>query len=289
MVISRGSLKNERSDRPLAADTVIIGIDMATEPGRTGLAVGRSGRSGIPRIIRAYALKTRDSLVQAVLAQSTQSTQNAQSAQTAPSTQAARTLLAIDAPLGWPAQMGSVLAQHEAGGPIPVARDRFFARQTDLFLSRALSKRPLEVGSNYIARTAHAALRLLTQLEGELGAPVPLAWDPSDWAGIAAIEVYPAGTMASIGLKPTGYKRSREARVRTLETLNGLMDLGGSFEDAAGNEHVLDGILCVLGGHDFLAGRCMTPGSAEVARKEGWIWVREPETGRQKKVEAQDE
>ena len=41
---------------------------------------------------------------------------------------------------------------------------------------------------------------------------------------------------------------------------------------------VLDAIVCVLAGQDFLTNKAQPPAaeSLDVARKEGWIWVRGP-------------
>jgi hypothetical protein len=38
--------------------------------------------------------------------------------------------------------------------------------------------------------------------------------------------------------------------------------------------HALDAVLCVAAGIDFLAGAALGPDDPEVARREGWIWVR---------------
>jgi hypothetical protein len=57
-----------------------------------------------------------------------------------------------------------------------------------------------------IARTAHGALSFLARLRERVGAPIPLAWDPGSIEGLAAIEVYPAGTLAARKLPHSGYK-----------------------------------------------------------------------------------
>jgi len=40
---------------------------------------------------------------------------------------------------------------------------------------------------------------------------------------------------------------------------------------------VLDAVLCVVAGLDFLAGAAPGPADPEAARREGWIWVKERE------------
>ncbi len=73
-------------------------------------------------------------------------------------------LLALDAPLGWPAALGVALAGHRAGGPLEHTPNRLFRRRTDDWVRSRFGKRPLEVGADLIARTAHAALALLEGL-----------------------------------------------------------------------------------------------------------------------------
>jgi hypothetical protein len=51
-------------------------------------------------------------------------------------------------------------------------------------------------------------------------------------------------------------------------------DLG--FLEAASPD-VRDAVVCTLAGADFLAGRVMAPDDLALARREGWIWVRQPE------------
>ena len=73
-------------------------------------------------------------------------------------------LLALDAPLGWPEAMRTELRAHTAGGTLATARQRMFSRMTDRFVERSTGKRPLDVGANLIAKTAHWALELLEQI-----------------------------------------------------------------------------------------------------------------------------
>jgi hypothetical protein len=39
-------------------------------------------------------------------------------------------------------------------------------------------------------------------------------------------------------------------------------------------DHVFDAAICVLAGFDFIGGCCPKPPDAQLAAKEGWIWVR---------------
>jgi predicted RNase H-like nuclease len=104
------------------------------------------------------------------------------------------TLLAIDAPLGWPALLGTALAGHRAGQVLPDEANQLFRRTTDLAIRTI--KQPLDTGADRIARTAHQALKILAELAGELGQPeIPLAWSPQLSRGVWAIEVHPAATL----------------------------------------------------------------------------------------------
>jgi hypothetical protein len=85
-------------------------------------------------------------------------------------------LIALDAPLGWPRALGACLQSHMAGAPLDSEANALFRRATDDEIKVRLSKRPLDVGADRIARTAVAALELLGALRRETGRPVPLAW-----------------------------------------------------------------------------------------------------------------
>jgi hypothetical protein len=83
---------------------------------------------------------------------------------------AAAALIAIDAPLGWPAGAGEAFTAHRAGDSIPIEADALFRRETDRFVYRLLGQTPLEVGADKIARTALAALSFLGDLRTQLDA-----------------------------------------------------------------------------------------------------------------------
>lgn len=196
------------------------------------------------------------------------------------------TLLAIDAPLGWPDALGKVLINHQAGHPIPEQAHLLFRRLTDREIKRRLGRQPLDVGADRIARTAHRALNLLGALAGELGLrEIPLAWSPSLSEGVWAIEVYPAATLTACGIPIRGYKDlqngANERRIivsRLREHLFLPEDLDAALISCV---DVLDAVVCLLAGADFLLGRATPPQGEEtpLARKEGWIWCRERGSG----------
>jgi predicted RNase H-like nuclease len=236
-------------------DRVIIGIDCATDPRKVGLARGVSDSTGLtvtdvtsggPGMVDMIAEWIGD----------------------------AEALIALDAPLGWPCTLGVALAEHQAGAPLAPAAH--FNRESDRLVHRIVGKKPLDVGSDRIARTARAALILLDQLRDRLGCAIPLAWTPND-RGVVAIEVYPAATLHAHGLPSHAYKKKEQITQRDL-ILSGVRRLA-RIQDASvqvRSADELDAIVCTIGAHDFCQGSVLHPDEPQIARKEGWIWVRTP-------------
>jgi len=189
-------------------------------------------------------------------------------------------LLAFDAPLGWPRDLAPGLANHHAGDLVVAKPDKMFHRKTDDEIKNSLKLRPLEVGADKIARTAHAALKLLDEIRGQIRLPIPLAWEPDDLAKVNVIEVYPAGTLLSHGLEHRCYKgtdsESAACRHSIIQGLRTRMDLPRKLGILGHDADVLDAVVCVLAGVDFMTGLAAgpSPGDLETAKKEGWIWVR---------------
>lgn len=195
-------------------------------------------------------------------------------------------LLALDAPLGWPISMGAALIGHSAGSLPSAAADCMFQRQTDRLIQEQLGKKPLDVGADRIARTAHSALRHLDQIRESLDRAVPLAWNPARITGAQVIEVYPAATLLAHGFSKTtdaSYKGTgsehRKAREKLTTKLAKNEDLRGIAGDVRlrmeETDHALDAVVCCLAAVNFLRGDAMPPEPDQVplAKKEGWIWV----------------
>lgn len=245
----------------------IIGIDAATEAKKLGLARGH---------LESDRLVVHEVMLGSEVASVTD---------TVASWVTAHTLIAIDAPLGWPSPLGHALREHRAGVAIQAEAHDLFRRVTDRFVHTTLGKLPLEVGADRIARTAHAALRRLDELRRVTRLDIPLAWAPGG-RGVACIEVYPAATLRARGIDSSGCKGKKEGTVaqrrRVLDAVRG--ELGLEIEDArlVGCDDRLDAVLCVLAGADFLRGRCVGPDERqrERAEVEGWIWFGDPGVGR---------
>jgi predicted nuclease with RNAse H fold len=246
--------------QPIPSETRVIGIDCATNPKNVGLALCAmlDGHSRIEEVTVAKTWPAIDDLVASWVA--------------------APTLLALDAPLGWPARLGESLHAHNAGAAFEHAPNAMFRRVTDDAVAERLGKRPLDVGSDRIARTAHAALSFLARLGQKLGAPIPLAWAHAPFTGVAAIEVYPAGTLAARNLPRSGYKGPGDPalalrRDLTAEIAKRLSLDAHAKEQMVETDHALDAVLCVSAGLDFLTGDAVSPEDLSLAKREGWIWV----------------
>ena len=242
----------------------IIGIDCAVDERKVGVAIGSCIDGGCNLISIPLRVKT-ESVAQLVCNWIGRS---------------AKTLLAMDAPLGWPAALGTALSGHLAGNGIGTSAELLFRRATDRFVKVHLNKQPLDVGADRIARTAKAALNFLTQVRIETNLAVPLVWKADFAEKVGAIEVYPAGTLVSYDLPSSGYKEKNqdEARKQILEGLGRHMDLQLGLADGEKNADILDAIICVLSGADFLRARSYCPKDLGEAAKEGWIWVKRKDT-----------
>ena len=167
----------------------IIGVDCATQDKNTGVACGRLTVSRL-EVLDVYVGDRAGSVLEYLVKSCVRE---------------ASTLLALDAPLGWPAALGPALVGHTAGGHIPIEANTLFRRRTDECIKEKLDRQSLDVGADRIARTAHSALRILNTLAKRLSTRIPLAWNPQI-NRIAAIEVYPVATLAAYGIPARGYK-----------------------------------------------------------------------------------
>ncbi len=250
--------------------TTIIGVDCSANERNVGLALSHVER--LPVDIEVVETCSKKRSAAEIIADWIVQSKNSP------------TLLALDAPLGWPRSLAEALHLHQAGESIPggVEPDRMFRRCTDNVVADKVKKRSLDVGADHIARTAHAALALLEDLRKRTDQDIPLAWKPKAVSGICAIEVYPAATLRVHGLPDTGYKKKEHDQERRY-ILNQLTKKGIQLSSESRRMcmvHVdaLDAVICVLAGVDFLQGEAVAPrdDQLEAAKKEGWIWVRDP-------------
>lgn len=243
---------------------IIIGIDCATKEANTGLALGlvQDERMSIIEVTTG----SKDRISVEIILNWLSNNQPA--------------LLAFDAPLGWPTELSRLLINHTAGQLLYPDPEFLFSRETDRVVHNTLHKKPLEVGADYIARTAHSALKLLNDLRQKTGLKIPLVWEMGEIKDTCAIEVYPAGTLKARKLKGPS-KQDENAGSKRSELLKRLhVDIGlkSIREIIAENSDAFDAVICVLAASDFLMGKCISIPSDKIeqARKEGWIWVKSP-------------
>ena len=186
-----------------------------------------------------------------------------------------RAVVAIDAPLGWPAALGNALVPHAAGDNLSVEKNSLFKRNTDKTVRSVTGKNPLEIGADKIARATHTALEVLNRLRKKSRLTLPLLWS-TEFSGAGVIEVYPGATLKMHGAPSSAYKKPDEKAARDAI----VKCVGGTIPDlkryVSAKADVFDACLCVLAAHDFMMGSCRSPAQDELedARKEGWIWVR---------------
>ncbi len=239
--------------------THIVGIDCATKHQKVGVARATI-ENGQCKIVKARCCTAKETAASIIAGWHKASRLS---------------LLALDAPLGWPSSLGTKLGEHEAGNHIDAKPDKLFHRMTDDAVKDRLDKRPLEVGANLIARTAKAALDLLHELRRETGEIIPLAWEMRVPERLSAIEVYPAATRLSLYPDVASRADKRDDRRQMIQTLAKTTDVSQVSQQAEESEHVFDALLCVVAAFEFINGRCVEPKNHEMAlaKKEGWIWV----------------
>lgn len=256
----------------MLGNTRILGIDCATKNAKIGLADStlREDRLTVNRAVKCIGNQDAASVLADWIKE-----------------ESGPTLLAVDAPLGWPKGLRQALLHHRAGGALSVCPNSMFRRHTDefvrnhVFVPNGIRKNPLEVGANFIARTAHAALCILNRVRTTVDSKIPLAWDKSRIEAVCAIEVYPAASLIAHGLPSGKYKKSSQTGQRRLiiKGLKTKLELPKAVTTIESSADVLDAVICALAGADFLLGRAMSPRSPdeqELAEIEGWIWVRRP-------------
>ena len=239
----------------------LIGVDCATQEARTGLAravLNDDGTLELKRVTLGTAGESAAATIAGWIAGQE------------------HFVIALDAPLGWPAGMVSSLTGHRAGDAIGVGAEGMFRRETDRYVHAELGKLPHEVGADRIARTAHAALGLLAAVRAQADRSVPLAWEPGTGSGV--IEVFPPATLLSRGIKATGYKgdsnSARTTRARIWRRIQSELRSELSEELLTEDEDMLDAAVCALAAADFARGHALAPEDRELALREGWIWFR---------------
>lgn len=212
------------------------------------------------------------------------------------------TLLALDAPLGWPVAMRKALAEGTAGSVAGIPGDAredaslMFRRFTDRFVAERTGKTPQSVGANWVASLTHTALQLIHMIAEKCQersismSNAPLDQRDSFRRDVHIIEVYPAlagplflrgpscfESWTAVREELDGFRRENWDTI--VERLRGRLeadcvDLSPELKnDRRLRDHGLDAILCAWIGWQFLLGECVPPTiTGDDLAKEGWIW-----------------
>ncbi len=249
------------NNRPVLDSPVqIIGIDAAVAPEKTGVALARKaeGQWCIEQVCCGNRNQPIVDLLLSLLDPKMP------------------LLVAVDAPLGWPASFRKALGNHRAGDRIELDPQFDFARETDRFVRETVGLKPLDVGADRIARTAATALSLIAKLREGLDQALPLLATPKQSQQGGVIEVYPAATLKQRKLPHRQYKKPEMSGIRweIATAISEELSFKSGIESLIASDHCLDAALCVLAAIDFLANQCHQPLNPDLLQVEGWIWFR---------------
>ena len=87
-----------------------------------------------------------------------------------------------------------------------------------------------------------------------------------------------AATLVAHRLRSIRYKKQaqNEERREIVAALRTKLTISKSVPDLATSADLVDAVVCVLAGADFLSGRAMGPEDRTLAEREGWICTAAP-------------
>jgi len=231
----------------------ILGIDLASQPEKTGVVLVDVEESALPVAHLVPGRATDDALVAwAKLVDR----------------------IGIDAPMGWPNAFVEGMVNHveyrswDAAGEVKGLTHRV----TDHVVHDQTGIWPLSVSADKLAYVAFRCAHLQQRFAEEVWDGVPA---PRDGSG-RLVETYPAAALRMWGLPYKSYKGdSGEAACRTiLDGLRRRVELGEVERAAIRSDHVLDALVSALVVVELMNGRTIKPRTEEeaaAARLEGWI------------------
>ncbi|MGH2743127.1 MAG: DUF429 domain-containing protein [Thermoleophilaceae bacterium] len=184
-------------------------------------------------------------------------------------------MVAIDAPFGWPRAYVGALAEWSSARSWPsVGREQLRYRATDLHVQRHTGIWPLSPSSDRIAVCAWRCAALLA----DWGVRDPLGGD-------GAVEAYPAAALRCWGLPWRGYKaQAPQARRRTADVRAQIIaDLRrecrwlalteAQWAGCQDSHDMLDAVICALVARAAVLKATVDPNAAAArhAAREGWI------------------
>jgi len=235
-----------------------VGIDLAAEPERTGVAwiSWMPGRA----VITDVTCGADDQVILHAISSAGKA--------------------GIDCPLGWPEDFVAFITAHEnataaapAGGTGREWRRRLTTRLTDRVVRERTGLVPLSVAADRIGYVALRCAGLLALL-AQQGQPV----DRSGSGTVA--EVYPAASLQRWGLPHRRYKGTSDASAlgQVLDQLKakaGWLEFG-PHEDLCRQSHdAADAVIAALTARAAARRLTIAPGAQQLpaARKEGWIAI----------------
>jgi len=234
----------------------ILGIDLATEPSKTGVVMLEVDSTGHQVAHRVDGFPNDDLLV--ALAKEAD-------------------VIGVDAPFGWPMGFIESLSEHGAGRPWLPGADRASLRhrRTDLAVHAATGIWPLSVSTDKLGATAMRCAHLQTRWANEVWEGVAAARDGSG----RLIEVYPAATLKMLGLPHQSYKgpNGTERRRVILAGLEAWVDVADVHAVSLASDDMLDAVVAALTAHAAAEGFTSRPAEGpelDAALVEGWIHMR---------------
>ena len=263
----------------MPTQTITLGIDLASQPNKTGFCAIRWGGPAPQLIGLDRGAVEGTGLHDKFLATTIRGLRDLGF------DGAAVTKVAIDAPFGWPDPFVKALQVNQNGGIWPLGIDEprapFERRETDRFIKDQTGKTPLSVSTDRIAYPAMRCAVILGDVAEDLG-PKAVARDGS---GLVC-EVYPdpalrfwtAGDSNSLAPRekykgPAASKR-RSQLAKIIAARVELDDPDRLLRRCSDEDDFLDALVCALVARAAELNLTLLPPnrkSAQLARREGWI------------------
>ena len=230
-----------------------LGIDLATEPSKTGAVTIDWKR----RLLTVHDEKLDDEFLVKQVGEVD--------------------VAAIDVPLGWPMSFIDAISRHRDGDwQVSTAgkkwRQVLQYRVTDRVVQSKVGRWPLSVAADRIGSTAMRGAALQAKLRREYEV---------DRTGIQGVlvETYPAAVLHCWNLRSVGYKSGNDADAKLEELVKGLAQASGWLgkevrSNLAGkSDDVVDAAICAIVAAASRLQFTLEPGDTEMgdARQEGWI------------------
>ena len=253
----------------------IVGVDLASQDERTGLAVLAAEPGAPVRVVLARQGASDDDVLSATEGRPFVDGEPGPLEGARVAERAAA--VGIDAPFGWPIAFADALGDWAAGGSWTVGYDAgdtqdLRMRVTDRVARDRTGRWPLSVSTDRIALPAMRGAHLLTRIARARHQR------PLDRTGLAGVyETWPVGSLRCWALHEQGYNadapRGEAMRTALLEAM-GRLEVGElSRRILIEHPDAFDALLAALTALAAVQGRTQRPTPAQIgpARLEGWI------------------